>query len=50
MQKNMSRIDSPKIILVDGLRLAELMIEYDVGVSDVATYEVKKIDPGFFSE
>ena len=45
-----SKIDSPKIILVDGLRLTELMIEYDVGVSDVATYEVKKIDPDFFSD
>jgi restriction system protein len=45
-----SKIDSPKVILVDGLRLAELMIEHRVGVSDVATYEVKKIDPDFFSE
>jgi restriction system protein len=49
-EKYASKIDSPKIILVDGLRLTELMIEYDVGVSDVATYEVKKIDPDFFSE
>ena len=28
----------------------ELMIEHDVGVSDVAAYEVKKIDPDFFTE
>jgi len=39
-----------KIILIDGQRLAELMIEYSVGVSSVATYEVKKIDTDYFTE
>ena len=37
-------IDS-KIILIDGSRLAELMIEHNVGVSPVATYEIKKLTP-----
>ena len=42
-------IDS-KIILIDGQRLAELMIEHNVGVSPVASYEVKKIDTDYFIE
>ena len=42
-------IDS-KIILVDGQRLAELMIEHNVGVSTVASYDVKKIDTDYFIE
>ena len=42
-------IDS-KIILIDGQRLAELMIEHSVGVSPVASYEVKKIDTDYFVE
>ena len=39
-----------KIVLVDGKQLAKLMIEYDLGVSTVATYKVKRIDSGFFNE
>ena len=31
-----------KIILVDGSRLTELMIEYEVGVSVVQQYKIKK--------
>ena len=37
-----------KVVLLDGQRLAELMIENGVGVSTVATYEVKKLDMDFF--
>lgn len=37
-----------KIILIDGDRLAELMVEYNVGVDPVATYEIKKIDSDYF--
>jgi len=39
-----------KIILIDGERLAELMIEYNVGVDPVTTYAIKKIDLDYFSE
>jgi len=39
-----------KIILIDGERLAELMIDHGVGVSPVATYEVKKMDLDYFAE
>ncbi|MGL5076014.1 MAG: restriction endonuclease, partial [Waterburya sp.] len=39
-----------KIILIDGHRLTELMIEYNVGVTSVAKYEIKKIDSDYFIE
>ena len=39
-----------KIVLVDGRQLAKLMIEYNLGVSTIATYEVKRIDSDFFDE
>jgi restriction system protein len=44
-----SSIDS-KIILIDGERLAQLMIEHNVGVSTTSSYEVKKIDIDYFNE
>lgn len=39
-----------KVVLVDGEKLAKLMIEYDVGVSTLNTYSIKKIDSDFFDE
>jgi len=39
-----------KIILIDGERLANLMIEYSVGLSTVNTYHVKTIDSDYFEE
>ena len=44
-----NNIDS-KIILIDGRRLAELMIEHNVGVATVASYQIKKIDSDYFIE
>ena len=44
-----SSIDS-KIILVDGVGLTNLMIDYGVGVSTVSVYEIKKIDSDYFGE
>ena len=44
-----TRIDS-KIILVNGIRLAELMIEHNIGVTPIARYEVKRIDSDYFIE
>jgi restriction system protein len=38
------------LVLIDGNRLASLMIEYGVGVSVIQTYEIKKIDSDFFAE
>ncbi len=42
-------IDS-KIILIDGQTLANLMIDHNVGISPIASYEIKKIDSDYFSE
>ncbi|TMP90543.1 MAG: restriction endonuclease [Verrucomicrobia bacterium] len=39
-----------KIILIDGRRLAELMIEHDIGVAEEHAYSVKKIDGDYFEE
>lgn len=39
-----------KVVLIDGARLAELMIEHDLGVSVAATYQLKRIDSDFFSD
>jgi restriction system protein len=39
-----------KVVLVDGITLAKLMIEYNLGVSTEATYEIKRIDSDFFTE
>jgi restriction system protein len=39
-----------KIILIDGNSFAHLMIDYNVGVSTEATYELKRIDYDFFAE
>lgn len=43
------RIDN-KIVLVDGLQLAQLMVDHNVGVSRVGAYEIKKIDSDYFVE
>ena len=39
-----------RIILIDGDRLAKLMVDHGVGVSMVGTYEVKRVDSDYFSE
>jgi len=43
-------IDSPKIILIDGQQLVQLMVDYDVGVSEEYSYRIKKIDTDYFIE
>lgn len=44
-----SRIES-KITLIDGETLSQLMIDYNVGVNMVASYELKRIDSDYFIE
>jgi len=39
-----------KVILIDGETLAQLMIENDVGVSKIISYDIKKIDSDYFEE
>ena len=39
-----------KIILIDGQKLAEMMIDNNIGLSIEAVYELKKIDSDYFEE
>jgi restriction system protein len=39
-----------KVILIDGPRLASLMIEHDIGVSTTRTISLKRIDTDYFEE
>ncbi len=39
-----------KIVLVDGEEFCSLMIEYDLGVSTVETYKIKRIDTDYFND
>ena len=39
-----------RVILVDGQRLADLLIEHNVGVSVSRTVDFKRLDENFFSE
>jgi len=41
---------SHKVILIDGETLAQLMIENDVGVSKITSYDIKRIDSDYFEE
>lgn len=41
---------SQKVILIDGIRLADLMIEHDIGVSTTRTIALKRIDTDYFDE
>jgi len=38
------------IVLIDGGELAQLMIDYGIGVTEVARYIVKKIDLDYFGD
>lgn len=44
-----AKIDS-KIVLIDGEQLSQLMIDHNVGVALVTSYETKKIDSDYFIE
>ena len=37
-----------KVVLIDGQRLTELMIDYGVGVAHSTTYEIKSLDTDYF--
>jgi restriction system protein len=39
-----------KIVLIDGYYLTELMVEFNLGVSKLKVYEIKKIDNDYFIE
>ena len=39
-----------KVILISGQQLAELMIEYGVGVSTVRSIALKRVDSDYFED
>lgn len=39
-----------KIVLIDGQQLSQYMIDYNLGVSSVSSYEVKRMDNDYFGE
>jgi restriction system protein len=43
------RLDS-KIVLIDGEQLWNFMIDFGLGVSTVASYEIKRLDNDYFNE
>lgn len=45
-----ARINNKRIILINGLQLAEYMIKYNVGVYIQEVYELKGIDSDYFNE
>jgi len=45
-----SQIIDSKVVLIDGERLTQLMIDYDIGVSKIKSYDLKKIDTDYFTE
>ena len=42
------RLQQKKIVLIDGVRLTQLMIDNDIGVSTVSTYAIKKVNSDYF--
>jgi restriction system protein len=39
-----------KVVLIDGQQLAEYMIDFDLGVTRVSTFQVKRIDADYFEQ
>jgi restriction system protein len=48
-RKYVETID-PKVILIDGRALADLMIDHSLGTTTTATYHIKRIDSDYFAE
>jgi restriction system protein len=48
--KNYASNIETKVVLIDGKRLTNLMIDYNVGVSQQTTYEIKRLDTDYFGE
>lgn len=40
----------PKVILIDGVSLANLMIDHNLGVSTAVRYDLKKVDGDYFDD
>jgi len=48
--KNYVKNIDKKVVLIDGERLVELMIDNDIGVALATSYQIKKIDSDYFTD
>ena len=48
--KEYVKIIEKRIILIDGDKLTQLMIDFGVGVSEIQTYTLQKVDSDYFDE
>ncbi|WP_077618330.1 restriction endonuclease [Bacillus sinesaloumensis] len=48
--KEYVKVIEKKIVLIDGERLTQLMIDYDIGVSEYEKFIVKRIDTDYFND
>ena len=48
--KEYVKIIEKRIILIDGDKLTQLMIDFSVGVSEIQTYTLQKVDSDYFDE
>lgn len=48
--KDVAKKSSKQVILINGKKFAQLMIEHNVGVYDGKTYQLKEIDTDYFRE
>lgn len=48
--KEYAEMVSQRVILIDGSRLADLMIEHNIGVSTIRTISIKRLDSDYFEE
>jgi restriction system protein len=39
-----------RVVLIDGITLAQLMVTHNIGVQDRKTYVIKRVDEDFFEE
>ena len=44
------RIEGKKVVLIDGTRLVDLMIEHNLGVTTTKTYTLREVSNDFFDE
>jgi restriction system protein len=45
---NYSPKNETKLVLIDGIQLAQLMIDHNLGVSIQRAYEIKRLDSDYF--
>jgi restriction system protein len=49
-QEFLDRIEGKKVVLIDGRKLVDLMIEHNIGVNRTKVYELKEVSNDFFDE